>query len=688
MGMLVGVDIGGTFTDVLTFDERRRRLQVVKVATTVGDQSRGLIAALDTLRTSYPNIALVTHGTTVATNAILERKGSRCGLIATRGFRDILELRRRDRPHLYGLTGSYEPLIPRDLRCEVTERISAEGTVLTPLAEAEVIAVGERLAAEGVAAIVISFMNSYANPAHELQAKAILEERWPDLYVTASAEVLPVFREFERTSTAAVNAYVQPTVSGYLARLQARLSSHGCPGELFIMQSNGGVMSAAAAQRYPVHTVLSGPAAGVIAAANLAGQSGVANLITYDMGGTSLDVSLVVGGRPLTTGGMELEFGIPIMVSMVDIHTVGAGGGSIARVDPGGILRVGPESAGAEPGPVGYGRGGTQPTFTDAQLVLGRINPRYPIGGAADLAFDVPRARAAIAERIGAPLDLSPEAAAQAIITVATNRIAGSLRRVSVDRGHDPRDFALFASGGAGPLLVSALLRELGAAQALVPYAPGIASAWGCAIADRQHDFVTMLNRRLADLDLDEIARCFAEHEAEGRALLQQEPLPLVRIRIAREAELSYEGQTHVVRTPLPAGALTHERIAASFRSAYLQRYGQTEESFAGLGQLLERIPIRLLNLRTAVIGVRPSLALKDFLPRPTTTLDEAHKGTRPVYVAGRFVECPTYERAQLPWDVQVAGPAIIEQPDTTTWLEPGIAATVDEAGNLLLEVA
>ena len=406
------------------------------------------------------------------------------------------------------------------------------------------------------------------------------------------------------------------------------------------------------------------------------------------MGGTSLDVSLVVGGRPLTTGGMELEFGIPIMVSMVDIHTVGAGGGSIARVDPGGILRVGPESAGADPGPVGYGRGGTEPTFTDAQLVLGRINPRYPIGGAADLAFDVPRARTAIAEQVGAPLGLAPEAAAQAVITVATNRIAGSLRRVSVDRGHDPRDFALFASGGAGPLLVSALLRELGAAQALVPYAPGIASAWGCAIADRQHDFVTMLNRRLADLDLDEVARCFAAHEAEGRALLQQEPLPLVRTRIVREAELSYEGQTHVVRTPLPAGALTHERIAASFRSAYLQRYGQTEESFAGLGQLLERIPIRLLNLRTAVIGVRPSLALKDFLPRPTTTLDEAYKGTRSVYVADRFIECPTFERARLPWGERVDGPAIIEQPDTTTWLEPGIAATVDEAGNLLLEVA
>ncbi|MAG37148.1 MAG: hydantoin utilization protein A [Dehalococcoidia bacterium] len=688
MGALVGVDIGGTFTDAVTLDEHTGRLRVAKVATTPSDQSRGLITALDSFQTSCADIGLVTHGTTVATNAILERKGSRCGLIATRGFRDILELRRRDRPRLYGLTGSYEPLVSRDLRCEVTERISAEGKVLTPLVEADVMAVGEKLAAEGVAAIVVGFMNSYANPAHELRAKAILEERWPDLHITASAEILPVFREFERTSTAAVNAYVQPTVSRYLARLQERLDDRGCRGALFIMQSNGGMMSADAAQRYPVHTVLSGPAAGVIAAANLASQSGFADLITYDMGGTSLDVSLVVDGRPLTTGGMDLEFGIPIMASMVDIHTVGAGGGSIARVDAGGILEVGPESAGSEPGPVAYGRGGTQPTFTDAQLVLGRINPRYPIGGASDLAFDVTRARSAIGKQIGEPLGLSVTAAAQAIVTVATNRIAGSIRRISVDRGHDPRDFALFASGGAGPLLVSALLREVGASRALVPHAPGIASAWGCAIADRQHDFVTMLNRRLADLDMGTVAQRYAEHEAEGKAMLQQEPLPLAQVRVVREAELSYEGQTHVVRTPLPAGALTHERIAANFRSAYLRRYRQTEESFAGLGELLESIPIRLLNLRTAVIGVRPSLALKDFLPRPTTSLRDAYKGTRSVYVDDRSVECSTYERARLPWGEQLSGPAIIEQPDTTTWLEPGIGATVDEAGNLLLEVA
>ena len=687
--MLVGVDIGGTFTDVLTFDEQRLQLHVAKVPTTAGDQSRGLIAALDTLGTAYPNIALVTHGTTVATNAILERKGSRCGLIATRGFRDILELRRRDRPHLYGLTGSYEPLIPRDLRLEVTERISAEGAILTPLAEAEVIAVGERLAAEGVAAIVISFMNSYANPAHELRAKAILEARWPDLYVTASADVLPVFREFERTSTAAVNAYVQPTVSGYLDRLQARLSSHGSPGGLFIMQSNGGMMSAAAAQRYPVHTVLSGPAAGVIAAANLAGQSGVANLITYDMGGTSLDVSLVVGGRPLTTGGMELEFGIPIMVSMVDIHTVGAGGGSIARVDS---RRHPAGGAGERRGRARTGRIRTRRHPTDVHRRPARAGPDQP-------PLPNRRRRRPLVRRAPRPDGDCRADRCAARSRTGSGRAGHHHRRHQPDRGEPAARLGGSRARSARLCPVRLRRRRAAAGQCAPPRVGGGAGVGPlrprhclglglCAIADRQHDFVTMLNRRLADLDLDEVARCFAAHEAEGRALLQQEPLPLVRTRIVREAELSYEGQTHVVRTPLPAGALTRDQIAASFRSAYLQRYGQTEESFAGLGQLLERIPIRLLNLRTAVIGVRPSLALKDFLPRPTTTLDEAYKGTRPVYVADRFIECPTFERARLPWGVQVAGPAIIEQPDTTTWLEPGIAATVDEAGNLLLEVA
>ncbi len=693
MGKLVGVDIGGTFTDVVVLDLDSPSLEIGKVASTPDDPSRALPAGLDGLGISYAEIELVVHGTTVATNAILERKGGRCGLIATRGFRDILELRRRDRPHLYGLTGSYEPLIPRYHRLEVSERISAEGDVLTPLDEDELIEAAEQLAAERVEAIVLSFLNSYINPAHERRAKAVLERRWPELRVVASSDVLPLFREFERTSTAVVNAYVQPVVGRYLDRLQGRLRESGYHKDLLIMQSNGGMMSVEAAGTRSVNTVLSGPAAGVIAATKIASESGFDNLIAYDMGGTSLDVSLVVEGKPMLSSGRELEFGIPIMVSMIDIHTVGAGGGSIARVDSGGVLQVGPQSAGAEPGPVCYGRGGpgrggTEPTVTDANVVLGRINPHYPIAGGKGFALDVERARAAIDEKIGTQLGLSIEEAASAVITVANNHIAGSIRRISIDRGHDPRDFSLFAFGGGGPLFISFLLREIGARRGIVPFYPGIASAWGCAIADLRRDFVTMVNRRLKDLEPDEMETIFANHQQEGEKFLRRENLPLDRVSIVREAELSYEGQTHLIRTSLPSGSLTGEQVEASFREAYVRRFGRVAEQFEGLEDLLARMPIRLMNLRTSVIGVRPDVLLKDRLPPPQATLQEASKGTRAVCVDGRFVECPTYERAALPRGVELTGPAVIEQPDTTTWLEPGTRAQVDDAGNLLVEVS
>jgi N-methylhydantoinase A len=684
---LVGVDIGGTFTDVVVLDEGRRELQIGKVATTPDDQSTGFIAALDGLRVSYPAIDLVTHGTTVATNAVLERDGGRCGLIATRGFRDILELRRRDRPHMYGLTGSFEPLIPRDRRLEVTERIAAEGTVLTPLNEAEVLEAGRLLLAQWVEAIVVSFMNSYANPEHELRAKEILQAEWPHLYVVTSSETLPVFREFERTSTAVVNAYVQPNVGQYLEQLEERLSERGYGSDLFIMQSNGGMMSAASVRDLPLNTVLSGPAAGVIAATRIAAEVGLDNLITYDMGGTSLDVSLVQEGKPLPSSGMDLEFGIPLMVSMIDIHTIGAGGGSIAQIDQGGLLRVGPQSAGADPGPVCYGKSGTAPTLTDANVVLGRINPNYPIAGVAGEKFDVAGARAVITEKIGRPLGLSTEQAAQAIVTVANNRIAGSLRRVSIDKGHDPREFSLFSFGGSGPLHVGYLLRELSIGQGIVPYYPGIASAWGCVIADRQHDFVTMQNCLLSDLDLAAVEQTFADHLAAGEAMLAGENVPLERVNVVREADISYEGQTHVIRTRLPAGELNRETIAESFRSAYLQHYGRVEEGFSGLEELLAQIPIRLLNLRTAVIGVRTDVRLKDFIRAPETTLAEACKEERSVYVEDGFVDCPVYDRATLPWGAALSGPALIEQADTTVWLEPWCRANVAEGGSLMIEV-
>ena len=687
MGTLVGVDIGGTFTDMVVLDETRRELRIDKVATTPDDQSIGFIAALDGMGVSYADIDLVTHGTTVATNAVLERDGGRCGLIATRGFRDILELRRRDRPHMYGLTGSFEPLIPRDRRLEVTERIAAEGAVLTPLDEEEVLEAGRSLVAQWVEAIVVSFMNAYANPEHELRAKEILQAEWPHLYVVTSSETLPVYREFERTSTAVVNAYVQPNVGDYLEQLEERLQARGYASDLFIMQSNGGMMSAASVRDLPLNTVLSGPAAGVIAATRIAAEDGFSNLITYDMGGTSLDVSLVQDGKPLPSSGMDLEFGIPLMVSMIDIHTIGAGGGSIARIDQGGLLQVGPQSAGADPGPVCYGRNGTAPTLTDANLILGRINPDYPIAGVAGASFDVASARSVIGEAIGKPLGLSTEEAAQAIVTVANNRIAGSLRRVSIDKGHDPREFSLFSFGGSGPLHAGFLLRELSIGRGIVPYYPGIASAWGCVIADRQHDFVTMQNALLSELDIADAERVFAQHLAAGEEMLAGENVPLERVSVVREADISYEGQTHVIRTALPAGELSHENIAASFRGAYLQHYGRVEEGFGGLEELLARIPMRVLNLRTAVIGVRADVRLKDYVTAPETTLAEAHKEERPVYVDDGFVTCPVYDRAKLPWDAVLTGPALLEQPDTTVWLAPWCRATVAPGGSLLIEV-
>jgi len=682
--MIGGFDIGGTYTDIVILDPAGKELRIGKVSSTPADHSEAFLAGLESLAVDPADLQLIIHGTTVATNAILERNGGKCGLIATKGFRDILELRRRDRPHLYGLTGDYRPLIPRYHRLEVTERVSAEGEVLTPLDEEELIASAEHLVGEGVEAIVVSLLNSYANAVHERQAKQLLEQRWPELFVVASSDVLPLFREFERTSTAVVNAYVQPVVSRYLTRLRFCLREGGYDRDLLVMQSNGGTVGAAFTSERPVNTVLSGPAAGVIAAAEIAAESGFRNLINYDMGGTSLDVSLVVEGKPVFSSGREIEFGVPVMLSMIDIQTVGAGGGSVARIDEGGILQVGPKSAGSEPGPICYGRGGAYPTVTDAHVVLGRINPHYRIAGGS---LDVESAGQGIANAVGKPLGLSTEAAAEAVLAVAANRTIGSIRRISIDRGHDPRDFALFSFGGAGPLLISHLLRETGAHVGVVPYYPGVLSAWGCAIANLQRDYVTMVNRRLTDLSIDEVIATLNAQHTEGEQFLSHETVSVSRIHIQREAELSFEGQTHLLRISLPTGDLSLSAIRATFLDAYLKRFGASGEQFYGLDTLLDELPVRLMNLRTTVIGVRSDYAMKDLIPKPQNSLAEAVKGKRPVWAGGEWIECPTYERAALPYGAELNGPAVIEQHDTTTWIEISSQAQVDDAGNLIVRL-
>jgi N-methylhydantoinase A len=673
---IVGIDVGGTFTDLVWLDEASGTVTTAKVPSTPADQSVGLLHGLEALGVPLHALHLIVHGTTVATNAVLERRGAVCGLLTTRGFRDVLELRRRDRPDTYGLQGTFEPLIARDRRLEVTERTDYRGDILQPVDEQEVLAQARQLLAQGVEAVVVSFLHSYANPTNERRARQVLEKIWPNPYIVTAAEVLPEFREFERTSTAVVNAYVQPLIDRYLRSLAQQLRQKGYQRDVLLIQSNGGVMSLDVSRRFSVNTVMSGPAAGVIAARAIAEQAGFTNVITCDMGGTSLDIALVAAGQPATTSEINLGYGIPIRVPMLDITTVGAGGGSIAWIDRGGYLQIGPQSAGADPGPACYGRGGTQPTVTDANLILGRINADAPFGSEGAWHLDRCRAEQAITAGVGDPLGLPLLEAARAIIAVANAKIAGSIRKISIERGHDPRDFVLVAFGGAGPLHAAALLRELGLSRVIIPYYPGLTSALGCIMADARHDFLQTINRRLDDLDLADVHRLFQQHVDEGQALLREEGISTERVGALFQADMAYDGQIHEVLTPLPSGTPSRAELAAAFEASYRAQYGDT----------LGNRPMKVTTLRTTVIGVRPKTPLTPRLADNTGRLDEARHGWRTVYTDQAFVECPVYRRDRLSPHTTFTGPAIVEQADTTSYIAAGILVQVDAYGNLILQ--
>src|SRR6516225_4975098 len=567
MAWQIGGDVGGTFTDLLALDPERGVFRVAKVPSTPEDQSVGFIAGLAELETDLAAVAALVHGTTVATNAVLERKGARCGLIATVGFRDVLELGRRTRPNPYGMTGSFEALIPRDLRAEVPERIDAAGRVLIPLDEAAVWQEVYRLRERGAEALVIHFIHAYANPAHEQRCAKIAREIWPNRFVTLGSDILREVREFERGSTAALNGYVQPIVSRYLGRLSQNLRSSGLSNELLVMQGNGGMMAASTATDLAVHTVMSGPAAGAIAAARIGVQAGYPNLVACDMGGTSFDVSLIAAGEPALSAEKDIAYGVPL----VDIHTIGAGGGSIARITRAGLLQVGPESAGARPGPIAYARGGTAVTVTDANLVLGRLNPDRLTGVAGGAPME--RIAAAIEEQIGAPLGLDAVDAAAAVLAVTSNQLAHAIRLVSVEKGHDPRDFALFAFGGAGPLHAVEIARELGIPTVLVPRFPGITSGLGCVLAPVRHDFVRSVGQPLADAATGQIDGRFANQTAAGRRLLDQDGVPLAEIVVRHEVDLLFRGQSHVFRVPVTAPGFDPRVVLADFLERYKARF-------------------------------------------------------------------------------------------------------------------
>ena len=673
-GLVAGVDVGGTFTDLVLLDAATGTVRLAKTPTTPANQAEGVLAALDAAQVDLAALDLLAHGTTVTTNAVLERRLARTGLIATEGFRDVLELGRRTRPRPYGMTGTFRPVIPRDLRLEVPERMDAQGRVLTPLDEERLRDRIAELIAAGCESLVIHFLHAYANPAHELRAGEIAAELWPNGHVTLGHQLLSESREFERGVTAAVNASVQPLLERYVARLNAALAARGYGRDLQVMTGNGGMVSARFVAREAAKTVMSGPASGVMAAAATGRRAGLRNLVTYDMGGTSTDVALIRDATPAVSNEIEIEYAMPIHVPMVDVRTVGAGGGSIARVDASGLLRVGPDSAGADPGPICYGRGGRLPTISDANLLLGRMNPARLL--AVDAPVSLESLRAIFLKTLGKPLGLDAEGAAAAVIRVANTVMAGAIRMVSVSLGEDPRDFALFAFGGAGPLHAVALARELGAPRVLVPARPGLTNALGCAVADLRHDFVSTLNRPLDALDMGHVRDVLAGQEAEGRRLIAQERVALAEIRVIRSADMQFVGQTHLLRVALDSPAPDRETLKSLFDAAYLRRFGLSLDA-----------PVNLVNLATSVIGARPEADLSTLIDPAgrAATLAEARTGARRVWFESGWRETPVYARERLPLTAAFDGPAIVEQMDATTVIEPGDRAAQDRDGNLIL---
>ncbi|MEE2980913.1 MAG: hydantoinase/oxoprolinase family protein [Pseudomonadota bacterium] len=669
----VGIDVGGTFTDLILLDPVAGDIRVAKVPTTTDNQALGVLAALAETAVPLAEVQSIIHGTTTTTNALLERKVSATGLITTRGFRDVLELGRRTRPQPYGLKGWFEPLIPRERRLEVNERMDAAGEVVTALDEDQVRQAARRLLDMGCESLVIHFLHAYVNSDHERRAGAIAAEVWPNQYITLGHAILSEYREYERGVTAAVNGCIRPVLDRYIARLRDGLAERGYGHDLLVMQGNGGTVSSTIVAEAAVKTVMSGPASGVMAAAYTATAVGIDHVITYDMGGTSCDVGVIRHGVAQVSGELELEYAMPIHVPMVDVHSIGAGGGSIASINAAGILQVGPESAGADPGPICYGRGGARPTITDANLLLGRLNP------AALLSVDDPvsldRLRAVFRDGIGAALGLDGEGAAAAVLRIANDRMAGALRLVSLERGHDPRDFALFAFGGAGPLHASALSKELGVPSVMVPARPGITNALGCLAADVRHDYVNTVNLPVSDLDMARIKTILVDHIAEGEATIRDEGVAVTGITVIHTADMQFHGQSHILNIAVGGVDVSQAELQSAFETVYWRRF-EVE---------LPEIRAVLVNLHTAVIGERA--------PVPLAALAHANGGdmepamTRRVWFESGWAETPIYRREQLPPGATLIGPAIIEQLDTTVVVEPGDNLVADDLGNLIITV-
>lgn len=688
----VGVDIGGTFTDLVVVNDLSGAFAVGKALTTPSDPSQAVETVLaETLARAgiaLEHMGQLVHGTTLVTNALIERKGAPSALLATQGFRDAVEIGREQRYELYDLMLERpRPLVPRHLRFDVPQRTLADGSPLQVLDLDYVERLAGELAASGIEAVAISFLHSFTNPADERAAREAILRAAPGLHVAISSEVVPEIREYERTSTTIANVYVQKRVERYLHELQARLARLGFSGAFFMMLSSGGIATVETAARFPVRLLESGPAGGALAAAAFGMACGRPDLLSFDMGGTTAKLCVIEQGRPLLAQDFEVDriyrfkkgSGLPVRVPVIEMIEIGTGGGSIARIDSLGLLKVGPDSAGAEPGPVCYGRGGVEPTVTDADLVLGYLDPEFFLGGR--MRLDLERARLAIGERIGGPLGLSVEAAAWGIHQIANESMANAARVHALERGKDPRRFPLFAFGGAGPVHAYRVALALGTPTLLAPFGAGVISAAGFLAAPLAFDFVRSWTAPLDGLDWARANRLLAEMEAEGLALLGGSGLAPDAISHRREADMRYVGQGHELRVPLPVGELGPAQlpaIHAAFEAAYRELYGR-------LGP-----PVALEVLSWRVISAGPQPALRLLAPDGgTTDAAAARKGLRPAYFpeARGYLETPVYDRYQLAPGTHFVGPAIVEEQESTVIIGPGARCTIDEQRNLVVDL-
>ncbi|MCY4024542.1 MAG: hydantoinase/oxoprolinase family protein [Anaerolineaceae bacterium] len=677
--MRVSVDVGGTFTDVIVLDEDSGDIQLDKVATTPANPAEGVLQGFDKVGAQTGEIEYFVHGTTLGINAMLTRSGAKVAFVTTRGFRDIYVLGRTDREPMYDFKYKKpKSLVPRSLCFEVTGRLNYKGQVLTPFDADQAREVAQRIVDQGVESVAVCFLHSYANPAHELAFEKVFQEVAPQISVTLSHRLSRVYREYERSSTTVIDAYIKPITRTYLTRLNSELVDGGFNGNFLMTRSGGGAMTLDTAREEPAHLVLSGPAGGVIGGAFLGKLIDLPNMITVDMGGTSLDASLIAEGEP-TVENEQVFQTLPISIPTIDIHTIGAGGGSIAWVDEGGHLQVGPQSAGADPGPACYSKGGQQATFTDAALQIGFLNPDNFLGGEIDI--DPALAEAAI-DRLAQQLGMGLQDVAAGIVSILEAKMAGAVRVISVERGYHPRDFALCAFGGGGAFVAANISRELGVPLAIIPPGPGNFSALGMLMVDVVHDYARTHITGLVDMDPAQANQVYTELAAQGQAALASDGFGADQQQYLPSAEMRYRGQEHTVNIPLPGVTLSTDDIpliTERFHAAHLQQYGHS----------MMQDPIEIVTLRLRAVGLlpRPDLARAE---SGSGDLAAASRGSRMVFdrASGSEIEYQVYDRMKLGAGDSLSGPAIVEEPSSTTMVHTGDTLTVGEYGELQIRIA